>query len=412
MTARSDRAGSSPRSRLRSRSRRDRRALIVVALAVGLGITTSGGISGRTSLANAAPQSRVPGRAPVVVRPADLDGSRPRIDHIVVVVLENQTAEAVLETKRAEAPFLNGLAKRGIQLDAMFGVDHHSLPNYLAMVSGHASTKKTRADCFVFSCVYSPGQDETVADQLEAKGLTWKAYIDGMATPCQHSVEHHIERYRSGYAARHNPFLYFASIVRNDERCAAHDVPLADLVQDTTASRLPTFSFIVPDTCHDGHDCPLATADAWVNQTIGPILDRPEIRDHGLVVVTFDEADSSDVRGCCGNSRGGRIATWVLGAGVAVGGQSATPYNHYSLLRTIEDTFGLPCLRHACDQQTAAFGPEIWGGVAAPVVATPALTSLPNRLPLLGGVTVLALTAVSALFWHHRRERRRRLAGA
>jgi phosphatidylinositol-3-phosphatase len=179
----------------------------------------------------------------------------PQIDHIVVIVLENTTAEAVLTTKRAQAPFLNSLANRGTQLDAMFGVDHHSLPNYLAMVSGQASTGKTRADCFVFSCVYPPGQDQTVADQLEAKGLTWKAYVDAMPTPCLHSAEGHVEKYRTGYAARHNPFLYFAGIVRNDTRCAAHDVPLGQLATDTAAGALPNLSFIIPDTCHDGHDC-------------------------------------------------------------------------------------------------------------------------------------------------------------
>lgn len=336
--------------------------------------------------------------------------NRPRIDHIIVVILENQTAEAVLDTHRAEAPFLNGLAKQGTQLDAMFGVDHHSLPNYLAMVSGHAGTKKTRADCFVFSCVYRPGQDETVADQLEAKGLSWKAYIDGMQAPCQHSVEGRIERYRSGYAARHNPFLYFAGIVRDDARCAAHDVPIADLARDTAASMLPALSLIVPDTCHDGHDCPLATADSWVKQTLGPLLERPEIRDHGLVVVTFDEAESSDVRGCCGNARGGRIATWVLGTGVAVGAHSATPYTHYSLLRTIEDTFGLPCLRHACDQQTSAYGDEVWGGTAAPIVATAALTPLPSRLPVYGGAAVFVVLVIPGMFWWRHRQRRRNAA--
>lgn len=364
-----------------------RLAVAVASLVGTLGLATMAGPANLTPSVPATPTDRA------------------RIDHIVIVVLENQTAEAVLTTHRAQAPFLNGLATQGTQLDAMFGVDHHSLPNYLAMISGHASTKKTRADCFVFSCVFKPGQDETVADQLEAKGLTWKAYIDGMPTPCQHSVEGRIERYRSGYAARHNPFLYFAAIVRDQARCAAHDVPIAQLAQDLTGSTLPNLSFIVPDTCHDGHDCPLATADTWVKETIGPLLNRPEIRDHGLVVVTFDEADSSDVRGCCGNSRGGRVATWVMGAGVVVGGHSATPYNHYSLLRTIEDTFALPCLRHACDQQTAAYGPEIWGGVAPTVVDTAALPPLPNRLALAGGTLMVVVMAIVGSFWtkHHRR---------
>jgi phosphatidylinositol-3-phosphatase len=344
------------------------------------------------------------------------EGERPQIDHIVVVVLENATAEAVLADKRDQAPFLNGLAARGTQLDAMFGVDHNSLPNYLAMVSGHASTGQTRADCFVYSCVYKPGNDETVADQLEAKGLTWKAYVDGMDTPCLHSQENHIEKYRTGYATRHNPFLYFAGIVRNEARCAAHDVPIGHLAQDLAGPGLPSLSFIIPDTCHDGHDCPLSTADTWVKDNVGPLLERPEIRDHGLVIFTFDEADASDQRGCCFNSRGGRIATWIVGAGVAVGRHSNTEYNHYSLLRTVEDNFGLPCLRHACDSVTASYGPEVWGGVPNLTPHTAPLQARRRwdvrtvlRVVTLAVLWIGAVLLVPVQRWRRRREAKSKL---
>ena len=300
---------------------------------------------------------------------------RPKIDHVIVVVLENTTAEDVLVNKKSQAPFLNSLAARGAQLDAMYGVDHASLPNYLAMISGHSSTAATRADCFVYSCVYEHGKDETVADQMEAKGLTWKGYFDGMPTPCLHSEEGRVEKFRQGYAARHDPFLYFAAIVRNVDRCAAHVVPIQELAVDTAAASLPNLSFIVPDTCQDGHDCPLDTADTWVKDNLAPLLDRPEIRDHGLVVVTFDEAENGDQRGCCGNSRGGRIATWLVGAGIVPGTHSSVQYNHFSLLRSIEDTFALPCLRHSCDALTSAYGPEIYGGIAPVVVSSEALAA-------------------------------------
>jgi phosphatidylinositol-3-phosphatase len=316
---------------------------------------------------------------------------RPKIDHVVVVVLENTTAEEILDKKKADAPFLNSLVAQGAQLDAMYGVDHASLPNYLAMISGHASTAETRADCFVYSCVYGPGQDETVVDQMEAKNLTWKGYIDGMDSPCLHSDEGHVEKYRKGYATRHNPFLYFAGIVRNQARCAAHDVPIDRLAADTTAGTLPNLSFIVPDTCHDAHDCSLSVADTWVKDNVGPLLKRPEILDHGLIVFTFDEAEGGDQRGCCENSRGGRIATWLVGTGITPGVHTSVPYNHYSLLRTIEDTFALPCLRHACDALTTAYGPEIYGGVAPDV--TPS-----KPLPAKRAMWKNVLIAVLAVF--------------
>lgn len=340
---------------------------------------------------------------------------RPKIDHIVVVTLENTTAEEILVKKKDQAPFLNGLIAKGAQLDAMFGIDHASLPNYLAMISGHASTAETRADCFVFSCVYEPGLDETVVDQIEAKGLTWKGYMDGMDRPCLHSEEGRVEKYRKGYATRHNPFLYFAGIVRNQTRCETHDVPIGQLALDTAAGPLPNLSFIVPDTCHDAHDCSLGQADTWIKENVGPLVARPEIRDHGLIVFTFDEAENNDQRGCCNNSRGGRIATWLVGTGITPGVHSAVPYNHYSLLRTIEDTFGLPCLRHACDALTAAYGPELYGGAAPDVTASSA--PLPAKRPLWKNalIAVLAIVVLVRIWFmvriiRQRRARKARLA--
>jgi hypothetical protein len=131
-----------------------------------------------------------------------------------------------------------------------------------------------------------------------------------------------------------------------------------------------------------------------------------------LVVFTFDEADTSDQRGCCNNSRGGRIATWLIGAGVMVGGNSTTPYNHYSLLKSIEQTFGLSCLGHACDDLTFAFGPEIWGGVAAPIVASQPLPAQPRRIvqAVIFSGGLLALAAGAALLVPVRRWRRRKRA--
>ena len=337
---------------------------------------------------------------------------RPKIDHVVVVVLENTTAEDILDKKKADAPFLNGLVARGAQLDKMYGVDHASLPNYLAMISGQASTAETRADCFVYSCVYEPGQDETVVDQMEARNLTWKGYIDGMESPCVHSEEGRVEKYRTGYATRHNPFLYFAGIVRNQARCAAHDVPVSQLAADATAGTLPNLSFIVPDTCHDAHDCSLSVADTWIKENVGPLLTRPEIIDHGLVVFTFDEAEDGDQRGCCENSRGGRIATWLVGTGITPGVHTTVPYNHYSLLRTIEDSFGLPCLRHACDALTTAYGPEIYGGVAPDVTASHPLSAkrAPWKNVLIAVLAIFVLVRVWFMVRIIRQRRARKLS--
>jgi phosphatidylinositol-3-phosphatase len=330
----------------------------------------------------------------------------PQFEHVIVVVLENTNA-AVVAAKLGQLPFLASLGPEGVQLDAMFGVDHASLPNYIAMISGQASTRTTRADCFIFRCVYKPGNDANVADQLEAKGLTWKAYADGMTEPCQHSREGRIEQYRTGYATRHNPFLYFANIVRDTPRCQAHDVSIAQLAIDRDAGRLPNLSFIIPDTCHDGHDCPLTTADSWLHDTIGPLLDPPELWKNSLFVVTFDEADSSQTEGCCGNARGGHIATWLLGGQLAAGTHSPVQYSHYSLLRSIENNFGLPCLNHACDALTNAYGSDIYGVTPTSVTVTTGLPAKRSRLvPLLAGSAVLTGAAALVVVVGRRRSHR------
>jgi hypothetical protein len=142
-------------------------------------------------------------------------------------------------------------------------------------------------------------------------------------------------------------------------------VPLTQLSTDLAAGAAPNYSLIVPNTCNDAHDrganCSLPTADAWLAANIPPILASKAYRHRGALIVTFDESEGADTRGCCGNSAGGKIFTTVLSPEVAhPGSHSAVPYNHYSVLRTIEDAFGLPCLGHACDATITPFGRDVW----------------------------------------------------
>ena len=296
-----------------------------------------------------------------------LSGPRPTIaggpplGHLFVIVLENTAYSSVTP---ASMPYLTSVAAGGVSLDQMYGVDHASLSDYIAMTSGNASTATTRADCFLYNCVYEPPNDVNIADQLEGAGLTWKGYMESMPMACAHGTEGNLDPYIVGYATRHNPFMYYRDIVGNPGRCSAHDVPYTDLAADIAANQVPNFSFIVPNTCNDAHDgganCGLDDADLWLQNNLPAILNSSAFADRGAVIVTFDESIFSDTTGCCGNSQGGHIATFVLGPLVSTpGGHSSTPYNHYSLLRTVEDGFGLPCLGHACDATISAFGPEV-----------------------------------------------------
>jgi hypothetical protein len=297
-------------------------------------------------------------------------GSRGRagLKNVFVIVLENYKAEDVTP---AAAPYLAKLARQGVTLDQMYGVDHASLTNYVAMTSGNAPNAKTMADCLQYDCIFEPPADRNLGDQLEARHRDWKAYMESMPAACTHPTSSGpIDPYLVGYATRHNPFVYYRDVVGPDitkvpARCAAHDVPYPQLAKDLAAKRTPNYSLIVPDTCNDGHDrgadCSLPTADKWLAANVPAILASKDFRHHGALIITFDESESSDRRGCCGNSSGGKIATVVVSPFVTrPGSHSSVPYNHYSVLRTVEDVFGLGCLGHACDASIKPFGSDVW----------------------------------------------------
>jgi hypothetical protein len=174
------------------------------------------------------------------------------------------------------------------------------------------------------------------------------------------------------YATRHNPFVYFQSITGSSS-CAANDVPLTALPTDLAAeSSTANLSFITPDLCNDGHDAPcadgrtggLVSADAWLKVAVPQILASAAYKDNGLLMITFDESDGpfTDDSACCNEESGpntllpgifgpggGRVGALVLSPFTTAGSTDTTAYNHYSLLRTVEDTFGLSPLGYAAE---------------------------------------------------------------
>ena len=277
----------------------------------------------------------------------------------MVLVLENTDyAETFGPGGAQRAPYLNRLADDYALATDYYGVDHASLSNYIAMVSGQAPKLSTKVDCPFYNCHYDASVPH-LGDQVEASGRTWKAYMDGMTAPCQHGDIGAFDPYFfplppfNTYATRHNPFMYFRDVIDDPARCAAHDVPYPQLEADLASGTLPNLSFISPDLCHDGHEdqCGLAAADAWVSQEVPKLLASPQFQEDGVLFITFDEAEGDDASGCCGNSAGGLIGNVVVSPayGRTGGFRGATPANHYSLLRTIEDAWGLQLLGHAQD---------------------------------------------------------------
>jgi phosphatidylinositol-3-phosphatase len=238
----------------------------------------------------------------------------PAFDHVVVVVLENKARRQVLGS--ADAPAFNAFARKGAVLAAYRGVTHPSLPNYLALVSG--STHSITSDCT--SCTVG---GRSLADTLEARKLTWKAYAEGLPRVGWTGPS------RGRYAKKHVPFLYFRRILERPARLR-RIVPLAQISRDSATGRLPDFALVVPDLCHDMHDCSVATGDAWLKRFLPPLLKLPGT----AVFVVFDESSTADPG----------VPALALGSLVRPHSYSRGAISHYGLLRTIEEGLGLPLL--------------------------------------------------------------------
>jgi hypothetical protein len=319
--------------------------------------------------------------------------ARPAVRHVFVINIENKGFRTLWGPHSA-APYLaRTLRAKGVLLPQYHGTAHHSLGNYLAQISGQGPDYAIQHDCPIYSrfretrpvaahgqvvgdgCVY-PRKVETLPGQLSGAGLGWRGYMQDMRTPCQHPRLGARDPWqkataRSQYATRHNPFVYFRSITARPAYCRAHVTRLARLAVDLKhASTTRALTYITPDLCHDAHDrrCAgggpggLRAANAWAKRWVPRILASPAFRRNGVLVITSDESEGvrEDSSACCGEGvgpnagqpgiegpGGGRIGALVISPFSRPGSTSTRGYNHYSLLGTMEDLFGLPRLGYA-----------------------------------------------------------------
>jgi phosphatidylinositol-3-phosphatase len=242
--------------------------------------------------------------------------------HVVIAIFENKDAEDL-----ERAPYLSELARQGAGFTDAHGVTHPSQPNYLALFSG--STQGVTDD----DCPQSVHGDNLAA-QLGAAGHSFTGYSEGLPRAGYTGCD-------SGrYARRHNPWADFPALP------ASVNQPLSAMPADY--ARLPTVAMVVPDVCNDMHDCSVATGDDWARQHLAPYAAWAATHD-SLLVVTFDEDEGGSAN---------HIPTMVVGAGVRPGTSSDQRIDHYSVLRTIEDMYGLPPLGRAA---AAAPITGIWG---------------------------------------------------
>jgi hypothetical protein len=349
-------------------------------------------------------------------------------DHIFFIMMENHATSQIIGNT-SDAPFINQLAHRYSVATNYHGVTHPSLPNYLAAIAGDfqgiwddckAGPAVTCApEEFVpgagdatdptFSLYTTPGSPlyhavppqltsaeitsssakahwflgQTIVDQLENRGMTWKAYMQSLPFtgadvefwPTLGGTTYKL------YAEKHNPFMYFSNI-RNSQSRMAKIVPLPQLDYDLNTNNVPNFVWISPDQCNDMHGvsdgAPLGypqcsypasgldhgaiqLGDAFLKDTVTKIMTSRAWGKNSIMVIVWDEDDYNEYPfGCCFSPTGtAGTYTNILGGAVTPAiivrnnepahRESARPYNHYSLLATILRLWNLPCLNHTCD---------------------------------------------------------------
>ena len=259
----------------------------------------------------------------------------PAFRHVFVVVMENLDYQSAMAT-----PGLAHLAATWALATNSYGVSHPSLPNYLALTGG--STFSITSDC-VDCYVNAPN----LFSQLAGAHRSFDAFLEGVPGSCYLSPWGGV-----GYASKHNPFRYFDN-VRSSRSLCSHLRPLSQLasVLAGPSAGVAQFVWVTPNLCHDGHDCAPTVAAQWLTTFIRSVTSSAAWRDHGVLFVTWDESDggSAGVVGgrVVGSGGGGHVMTLVIAPGLRRGLRVGVPYNHYSLLATIEDTFGLPLLANA-----------------------------------------------------------------
>ncbi len=348
-----------------------------------------------------------------LLAPGSAGAALPPIKHVFIVMLENKNEETSFGAG-SKAPYLaHALRARGAFVPAYFGTGHESLDNYISLVSGQGPNPYTQADAPLyinftgttggpsqqavgFGSVF-PAAVQTVANQLQGKGRSWGGYMEDMGKDpardgafCNHGHPTVGSQDKSQsaskndqYAMRHNPFMYFHSIIDNEANCKAHVHRLTALpgaLKQTSST--PNYVFITPNLCNDGHDtgCAngapggLVSINSFLKRWVPTITSSPAYKQDGLLIITFDES-TSGAESCCGEvqgpntpnnggpdpgSGGGKVGAVLLSRYIKPGTQSKHEYNHYSLLRSVEDVFGLGHLGYAAAGGLRPFGSDIF----------------------------------------------------
>jgi phosphatidylinositol-3-phosphatase len=347
----------------------------------------------------------------------------PPVKHVFVIMLSDQPYAAVFGPSSVAHYLSSTLERKGELLVRYYAVAHEELANEIALLSGQGPTAETAANCPTYTdiaasrlgadgqvlgagCVY-PASAQTLPGQLAAKHLASRAYLQGIdegapgegacARPAPGQPDPTLAAPTSAqpYATFRNPFVYFHSLA-DSPSCAAEDVGLSSLGRDLSdPSRTPSFAYIVPDRCHDGASAcapgapsGLAAADGFLRQVVPEILSSKAYKKDGLLVITVDQAPSTgefaDSSSCCGQPQypnlpppagalaglppngGGQVGALLLSPFVKGATTDQEPHNHFSLLRTIEDLFGVGHLGYAGLSHVTSLEPSLFSTDKSP----------------------------------------------
>jgi phospholipase C len=239
--------------------------------------------------------------------PAHID-----VKHIVIVILENKNAGSA-----KSQPFMGWLAGDGVYLAQYYAITHPSQPNYIAMISG--STEGVAGD------------GNVILDRPHiGRFVTWKTYAEDYPEGACHK-----DKQIGRYVRKHNPFISFVDVA--DHEACRNIVPFTHFEDDFRSGNLPQLSLVIPNLDDDAHDQPVRFADDWLTAKFKPLMADSSLWTGTLLVVTFDE-DAKLLKTAGGD--GNRVYTALWGGAVLPHTVIAdVSYDHYDLLRTVEEIF-------------------------------------------------------------------------
>lgn len=296
-----------------------RQALVAVAVLL-LGTVAVSCSSGSSDVRASSTTTAAPaGAQPSLSDPCGRSAPPPnKYEHVVMLLEENRTwsggrtAAVGLSFSGGQMPFLGGLGKRCTTYANWVETDgtQNSLNQYVGLTSGVANSQ-TINDCIPSATCQST--DDNIFRQIRTAGGKPRTFVDGASQPCSVGTN----------AAKHIPALYFRG-GSDASHCAEEVRPLSEF----DPNHLPTLSFIVPDQCHDGHDCPDSTVDSFAKSTLGPILNGADYRaGTTLVAIVYDEDQP--------------VPNMIIAPTAHAGALNDPVGSHAGLLKTVEQALGL-----------------------------------------------------------------------